>query len=377
MYASTMKKARNAIIMCFCLLMMLVQTSMVYGEPDSLSDGDSVEMYRHLLQKGLSVYEIDRELVRLENKQQEIQREMEEIKVQIGKQQQAMEIIQEQAGQVIRSYYMGQRDSLIEILFSADNLSELLAAIDFTQMIVKNDRRRLNQYVEAQHTLKEEMQQLSDTEQELTAIKQQFLLQREEQLKLQTEIARELSENEQADLIQQQIDELNRRWEETGLPLFEKYFEALADAMQDLPSVLVNDPNKLRRDGRYFVIELTDEELNDFLRNNNPIFELLSIRFANGQMIAEGKAEDAEISITGQYSLMTEPENFVDFTVTELKFNQFILPSSTAEQLKEEYNLAFYPSLVSDSVEVEEVTLEDGVLTLRVKIDLREWLFSF
>lgn len=370
------KKRYVAFIIYLIIFLSAYVPTMSYAEPlQQVTINPETESYQELLEKGLSISEIDRELDKLIVKQQTIQQQILELNTAIAQEEQRIAELQEQAGKVLRAYYMGERDSILAIILSAENLSEFIAALDFAQLIINNDQQMLTTYEEAYLSLKDQKLSLENTQQQLTEIRLKFIKQKEHQIAMEQELQTELENHEQADLIQQQLEQLEKDWNQKGLPLFEKYFQALASVMNDLPEVLsYND--SVKREGSSLVLTLTDQQLNEFLRSKNSIFQNMKFQFEDGILRADGQEADTSIAMKGTYTVVDEQsEPYAAFIISELYYNQYRLPPFTAEDLAERYDLAFYPSLLSSSVRLKEIEITQGTMNIKVELDLSDFLF--
>ena len=102
----------------------------VFAEPQLPED----EEVRRILEKSLSVVEIDKEIARTQQQQTAISIKL-AVEGELDKQKKSISKHQEDAGRVLRAYYTGERDFLLTALLSSDNLSSLLTMVDYFDFI--------------------------------------------------------------------------------------------------------------------------------------------------------------------------------------------------------------------------------------------------
>lgn len=350
------------IIHC-CLFFSISSISFSTEEP-------TLEETRELLQKGLTLYEMDQEIIRLTVKEEQTSLKISEVEQDIVVQQALVEKTKERAAHILRSYYMGERDSLMMLMFSMDNLTDALAVIEFVNMIFKSDQKTLDQYLTSYLELKNLHAELVDTQTNLQEIKQQFIIQRETLVRLQAELDLVLENHPDADRLTTLIEELTLEWENQGQPIFRSYFKALAEAMQQLSEIQTMHKNILSFKGTNIQFQITDDQLNEFLIQKNKLFENFSFRFGDESIEAHGEQDDLNATIKGHYSLEREEESVLRFHLDELIFNGFTLPDSTTKALEEEFDLGFYPekmSFLGFKLEATELHTESGKLKVILK----------
>jgi peptidoglycan hydrolase CwlO-like protein len=330
---------------------------------------------RELLQKGLDLHEIDRELARMAEEEIAVAERIAAIEADLERLTELTALKKKEAGRVLRSYYIGRRETLYLQLLKMDNLVEALAALDFIQMIFRYDRSILDGYRDSVLALQQSQQTLRETQEALAALKQAYLAKREEQMKLAEELEQELAVIPAAAEVRSEIELLTMAWEMEGLPLFRQYFANLSETMRQLPELIAEDQNHLTVRGSQFVFQLTDEDLNRFLRSKNAIFENLTFRFEDGIIVAEGRDRGHHVSLSGSYTVVTEPENSIRFHVHGVTFDGFNLPETTARALEEEFDLGIYPVNYGLNLEATDIVIEENTLKIMLK-STTNWLES-
>src|SRR5690606_10943309 len=103
---------------------------------------------RQLLEKSLSMVEIDREIERIASLRLTTQTEIAASERRLVEQEMAIAVQREKAGEVLRAYYMGRKDFALAALLNANSLSELLRTWEMLDMVVRSDRRTLDRYAD-------------------------------------------------------------------------------------------------------------------------------------------------------------------------------------------------------------------------------------
>ena len=201
-------------------------------------------------------------------------------------------------------------------------------------------------------------------------MKSEYLAQRRRLVALQEELERELAEREDGAAIQREIDALTHVWETKGMPVFTRYFRELAKAIQHLPDEIIKNGNLNYHNGA-FRMTISDEELTDFMREQNPQdFANFTFSFADDDLTAYGTEEDTAISIKGFYEWVEE-DNIIAFHLTKLVYNGFELPDTTIREMNNSFDLNVYPDLLElpFKVKPKDVFIQDGELIIDFVLD--------
>lgn len=331
----------------------------------------SLDETKRLLQKSLTLYEIDQEIARLTEQEKELAKDIAETEQQIEQRRTDVEKTRQHAAKVVRAYYMGDRQNLWLMLFSAHSFSEALAVYDYLSMILRSDHRALNSYADSYKSLQDTQKKLETRQSELIQVKQQFIAQREKVALLQQEIDEQLRQSADQAALARQMSDFTSVWRDKGIPLFRKYFAALAETMQSLPDLIGGrDSSKYIKTMtlQNMVFEIGDADLTDFFRSKNKLFENLTFKFEDGQLIATGREDNMDVSIRGKYTIVNEPKNKLLFSVDQLTFNGYALPETSNRALEQEFDLGFTPELIVKQLEATDVKLENGKLTLTFRM---------
>ncbi|SFS85380.1 hypothetical protein [Paenibacillus sp. BC26] len=347
-----------------CALAVWLTIFPVFADPAPPKD----EEVRAILEKSLSVVEIDKEIARVKEQQQTILAQLDDSKVKLASQEQSIEKKREEAGKVLRAYYTGERDIFLTALVSADNLSELLQLLDFFDLIFSNDKLTLNTYMKQYRELKKNISKLGTQSEQLAEVEERLTTQRNRVIALQQDVDSSLSGRSDADKLKLLINEFTDFWQNVGLLEVKRYFSALSKAMKQMPAWVQNNKEMLDIDGFNYALTIPDDKLNAFLREQNELFNNFSFAFETDKVIVTGKRDNMEVQLTGHYSL--EKDGSILFHVDSLIFNGLELPDTTRTALEKEFDLGFYPSKIVSFLKTKSVTVEDGKLLIKLSISL-------
>jgi hypothetical protein len=359
-----MRRQLGALLMASLLLIALTRagaTLPVYAEP-------LPEQTRQLLEKSLSVVEIDREIGRISELKGDTQTAIDQSERRLAQQEIAIAVQKEKAGRVLRSYYMGYKDFWLSSLLSANSLPDLIHVWDMMDMIVKSDHETMDQYKVDYKQLKKGYDQLKNENNDLSAVEQQLIAQRERIVALQSELDQALATSGNKDMLLRLMEELQAYWENVGLYEVRQHFKALANAMRNLPDFVKATPGIIQTNGLQTKLTITDEQLNEFLRGEDSRFDDFSFTFNDGLLTLEGNNGNIQVMIQGRYTVEDEPENAIRFHVDKLVFNGLELPDTTRADLEREFDLGFYPQKLIKFVKAQSVSMEDGKLIVQLKI---------
>lgn len=360
---------RIAVLLTAALLFWSASPAALHAEVDIDAYGEEV---RSLLEKSLSIAEIDREIGRIAERRNEARSRIAGLTDSIADAEAELEVRREQAGRVLRAYYTGERDVLLAALLSFDSLPDLFAMMDYYEAIMSHDKFTLDRYRNQLDDWKQERTALLKEETELAAIERALRQQRERVVKLQSEVDGMLEASGDEERLRLLIGELLAYWENTGLREVERYFRAIAGAMAELPAWLGKRSDLLTSEGLTYTLRLPDHALNAFLREQNELFDNFAFTFDEGVIRAHGRRDGIEVVIEGRYTIEDEPAHAIRFHTEQLIFNGLALPDTTQRELERKFDLSFYPQLLVPFVRAAEATVDDGMLTVVLKIDLTQ-----
>ncbi|CAG7620449.1 hypothetical protein ACFQI7_05790 [Paenibacillus allorhizosphaerae] len=362
-------------------VLLMIWLCFVSAFPRSTVWAETTEANRDILQKGLTVYEIDRELGRISERQATLTAQLKDTEQKLQAARSASAEARQHAAKVIRAYYQGDRDSLWTIVFSIRSLSDALSVLEYLQMILHTDRQALSRHETAWKQLTALQAEQTQAQTALTQTKDRYTNERARLVTLQKEVDEMLAKNKEAVKVQQQITDLNRLWQDKGVPLFKTYFQALAKAMNDLPEIMTagspgsgGKTSNLIMNGFNYTFQMTDQELNAFLQKKNEIFRNMTFRFTEDAVIASGKQDDIALTIKGRYEMASKDngksKSFIRYSIQELLFNGYALPATTVEELQKNFDLGIYPQNIASFLQITGLKLEEGKLSIFIKLAL-------
>lgn len=335
-----------------------------------LAQSPEDEEVRQILEKSLSLVELDKEIDRIAEQQQLVAARMKQSNDELKQQEQVIDTQRDDVGRVLRSYYTGERNVLINALFSAHSLRDFFTMMDYVNIIFSNDHNTLNGYLKQYQDIKKVIKELGEQSLQLDEVDTRLRAQRQRVLALQMDVDDKLSGRSDADRLRLMIDELTGFWKNVGLYEVKRYFKALASAMKEMPSWVQDNKDMLEINGFNYTLTVQEAGLNAFLREQNELFNNFSFQFKQDTVTVTGQRDGLEVTISGHYTVEEEPQNGIRFHVDELIFNGLALPDSTKQSLEKEFDLGFYPGKIVNFLKTKSVVIEEGKLIVKLSISL-------
>ncbi|MBP1999201.1 hypothetical protein J2Z69_000220 [Paenibacillus shirakamiensis] len=325
---------------------------------------------QQILEQSLSIVELDREIGKISDQQARSETELQQIQQEMLRIQRTLNSTQAITDQRVRAYYMGEREELIGTLFTANNLRDFISILDYIDLIFGQDQEILTRHQSAYRALKKAQSKQQQSSSELLELKNRLVQQRNRVEALHKKVDASVENSGDPEKMRLFIQEMNAYWENIGLYEVRRHFKALAAAMVDLPEFLKNNGQSISASGGTYTIAIKQEDLNQFLRSKDEIFNQFAFTFTEGKIIAEGTRDSLNIRVEGHYTVENQPENSIVFHVDQLVFNGMVLPDTTCRELEEDFDLGFYPKKIIPLVEATDVTLQKGILLIHLKLSL-------
>lgn len=329
------------------------------------------EMDLKVMEQSLSIIELDREIHKITIQQQEANTKAAELTEQLAEKSHRIENSRDRAGKVIAAYYMGERESLLTALLSADSLSDFFTVLDYYQLISERNQDILNTYTMEYSDLKATKEELNHTSRELENMKQRLIQQRDRLVTLQESVESSIRTSADPEKLRQMIQELTNYWKSVGFYEVRRYFKALSQAMANFPEYLQQYDDSLSSVKGGYTLTIRQEELNQFLRSQNQLLSDMTFEFSNQRMIVQGSREELKLGLEGHYTIESKPQNALIFHIDKLVFNGIELPDTTRNELEQEFDLGFYPQQLVPFIEATEVVISDGEMTVKLKLSLK------
>ena len=364
-------KSRQYIMFILCLLLLTGTTTIpksALAVPQTTAV-DSEEA-RKLLEDSLSIVEIDHEIERIGSRQKELEQIQSSLRTKISNIEHQIEGRREQAGIVLRAYYMGERDSLLNLLLSASSLTGFFRILDFYDLIIQNDQNILRAYDQQYKELVSAQTDASRNAEQLVEVKDSLIKQRARVVALEEQVNGALASSSNPQAMEKLIEEFTLYWENVGMYELKRHFRALADAMNNLPTFIQSSKNMLKTNGKEYTINIHEDDLNQFLRSEDEIFNTFAFHFDNGNISAEGESGNLSLLIEGRYTIINEPENAIMFQIDKMVFNRLELPDTTRQALQDEFDMNFYPKQLVSFLKATEVSTTDKVLFVKLELDM-------
>ncbi|MGE5703776.1 MAG: coiled-coil domain-containing protein [Clostridia bacterium] len=320
-----------------------------------------------ILQQHFTQKELERNLQVTREEEKALLTEIAQLNTDLSRQALIIDAKRRHAGEVARAYYMGERANLLSLLFEADNFNDFLMVFDFLQILFTRDMERLQSYQD-ERTRAAQLQ--TEKQQRLAQVKQlkiHYETQLAEMLAIQAEKEKNLEKLPDSSSVQTLMTHLIADWRKDGLPAFRSYFDVLTKVMFQIPELATAD--RIQSTGLLsHTLTIKEEDFNQFLVSKDDIFKQSTFHFDNNQLQVEGSYNAMNMKMIGEYELVSPTE--LKFHILQLFYDGFELPQATVEELADEFDLGFYPSMISPNIQVEEIKLADKALTLKIKLGL-------
>lgn len=323
---------------------------------------------RKLLEQSLSSAEIEQEIERISAEQLVLEKKVPILEAQAEAKEAAIADKKTHAAAILRAYYMGEREGLLASLLNAGSFSQMLALLDYYDIVMGADRDILGQYEKEYKSLREATDAAKRSAEELASIRTALEEQKQRVAALNEEIENGIKSSSDPAGMSALLEEFSQYWENIGIYEVRKYFKALSSAMNRLPNYVQKEKGVLSRKGMTYTIALKDEQLNAFLASQNELLKNFSFRFYPDKVTASGTSGNLSLTVTGHYSIQEEPENALMFHIDQVVFNGLQLPEATCKKLEQEFDLGFYPQEVVSFLRASDVSSENGVLYVKLSL---------
>lgn len=333
-------------------------------------EAETSDELQHILQQSLSIQELDEEIERIALRENEANTTRTNLEHDLQKEEQKLSDKQHDAGRVLRAYYMGERDMLLDAALSADRIQDIFALLDYYQFLVETDQEILTAYKSNVQRIDQLRGEQAALARELTQVRLDLEAQRERMLQMKQSLDQDVANSSDPEAMQKLIQEFTKYWQSVGLFEVKHYFQAIAQAMQKLPD-FVKENGNLKSNGLEYTLTIKDEELNQFLREQDEMFDQFQFVFKDGTIAAVGEREGLRVYVDGTYTIENEPEHAIRFHVERLQFNGLELSESTRKELEKQFDLNFYPQQLVSFIVAKEVKLEQHQLTVKLAVKLK------
>ena len=355
----------RVIKLCCVIILLGVSCTSVLAAPLSISEEE-----QKILEKSLSVVEINREISRIERREKDLHASLETLSAQLAQKKEQITYHRQHASEVIRAYYMGERESLLEILLSAKSIGEFLNLLEYYELIAEQNNDKLSNYQTEYASLTKTQKKLDALSSELSDIKGRLIAQRNRILALQQSVDNDLHASSNPDRLTTLIEEMTTYWNNVGLYEVKRYFGDLASAMGDFPEFLDQHKDNLVSGKDGYMLTIHEEELNDFIHGKKELLQNMKFKFDDSKISAQGSREGLNLRIEGHYTIQNTPQHAIVFHVDLISFNGLTLPDTTNKQLEQEFDLGFYPKQIIPFIEATEVAITKGMMTIKLNIKI-------
>ncbi|MBO8171164.1 MAG: hypothetical protein H0Z33_04635 [Bacillaceae bacterium] len=353
-------------ILTLCFMLILIAFPVhSFATQDWKPEMSEVNPEKQALQQHLTLFELKRDLNRIEQEEAALEENLSQLQQKIQAQHNLIDQQKDKVGRMLRKYYTGQRHHMLDFILSSTDFNQLIYRSYIIKLIINRDLMLMDNYRASLDKLDDYQTELNARIEEVREIKQAYLdrlasIQQEEKALEAT-----LQQVKDEKKLQLEKEQLLKEWADKGLPTFHQFFEALNQAIEQLPSHMQQHQIKSENFFRY-TYTLTDEELNRFLREQNPIFANTRFSFLDDRLKIEGEYQDQQLQVVGEYELVSP--GYLKFHIRSMVYQQFELPETTVEEMAASYDLGFYPDQLVNNLYIDDFVMKKGTLQMELKL---------
>ncbi|MBB2183328.1 hypothetical protein H0486_10610 [Lachnospiraceae bacterium MD1] len=319
----------------FILLIVSIIPAQVFGDVKLIEDMEETlsgiteeqkTVLEDLFRLSQKIDMIEREKKKINKDIADLQHQIDTLEEEINEKQRAYDLELDTLKKVLVYYQRGGPATYLEILLSADSLTEFLKSINVIKDISKNVNELLNSLEESKRILLEEKKSLDDKVLELEAkndeLKENL---KSHQLVLQKQEKYLQSLNEQREYYEEQLGNLEEMWDNS-----KKLFADIVDEITRIISegyFTMEDLN-ISLGFQEMTGSIKEDRFNELLQKE-ALLSHTKVRFEENQVIIE--VPENHLVLVGDFIL--EGESSVRYEVEEALFYDFPLEESSIQEL--------------------------------------------
>lgn len=319
----------------FILLIVSIIPAQVFGDVKPIEDMEETlsgiteeqkTVLEDLFRLSQKIDMIEREKKKINKDIADLQHQIDTLEEEINEKQRAYDLELDTLKKVLVYYQRGGPATYLEILLSADSLTEFLKSINVIKDISKNVNELLNSLEESKRILLEEKKSLDDKVLELEAkndeLKENL---KSHQLVLQKQEKYLQSLNEQREYYEEQLGNLEEMWDNS-----KKLFADIVDEITRIISegyFTMEDLN-ISLGFQEMTGSIKEDRFNELLQKE-ALLSHTKVRFEENQVIIE--VPENHLVLVGDFIL--EGESSVRYEVEEALFYDFPLEESSIQEL--------------------------------------------
>lgn len=354
-YTTIAKKLANVFVFMALVIYPPAAVSMI----QETSDAEVLQYY-------LNIHEVEKEIERVTSEQVQLQSELQSLDEQIQQKESLVDEYKSRAAKIARAYYMGDRYDLLILLFRANDLRQFLHLYDTVSYLFESDQEDLLHFNQEISQLRDLYLYKDNQIQELDNLAKHLSAQKGMLEQFDRELGQLLQGVSDLERIERLRQQLITDWEEKGMPTFNMFLRAISDSMSGMATKMSDHVSFSLTSA---TLTITDREFTELLQQESDLFRDFQITFDDGHITFFGTYDDLVLTMTGSYQL--ESNDFVRFHVEQLKYNGFLLPSSTAKDLEARYDLGIYPKQIHERLIIKDVKVKNGQLQISFSISLK------
>lgn len=348
---------KKIIIILICLSIYLCNVELIFAD-------DTIK-YKDLIKQQLDIYEMNKEIERNQDALYVINKNILKHEKDVIGIEERLRKSKKEVMSIIYNYYNQNFLINVELLLNVDNIEDFFLVYQLIQEKTKREFKKINKFNEKQILKENLISELKHDKRKKMKLDKKLNENLAMALLMEEKYKNELGLIKDVNKAKKQVKDSIREWETKGIFMFEKFFKEMVLTIQKLPNE-INKENIKSKSFFIHMIELEDEELNDFLRNENTLFEEIKFEFDNDFLVVSGDYRGMQLYIKGHYVI--KDKNQLSFNIDEIKFNDIMLPKITREEFQDKYDLGFYPNKIMPGVKVKKVSLMNGKMEVEINL---------
>lgn len=330
-------------------------------------DEKRIKELQHLLQRSLSITEIDRALVRIADEENVLKAQQASLQREINFQTIEMNKLRDKVGIILRQYDQGIKLPFWVLLLQANGMSfqEWIAWYEYLDLMVKHDMETVKRFSDAQKALAKKQDEMRQAELALQDARSNYLIQKANVTALQKALDAELSRMKDAKELMLYFRQISARWLSVGLPQFRMYLTKIAVAMENIGALIGGDTLSFEREGTVF--RLDDKRFNRFLRGRNADLANLNFIFEENLLKVDGIVDEQHIFMEGDFEIINQPKNGMRWNLHRIRYMGVELPLTTVQEMQETFGFTFFPSEYGVSLTLKTIEVQDRNLKIVIE----------
>lgn len=325
----------------------------------------------------LRLQEVEASLKKIQSDIENLQKKSQQTQSKIAVVQEKRQTLKKEVLPILRSRYTVHPIHLWFRVLSLNDWQTRLYTEDMFHYILKHHQDKIRNFLEVEKNMQALLQE------EATELHTLSMLHAEkdtERLTLQTVIAAweaHLIRQKDPQTYERTMKQFYQEWQSSVEPALNIFLKRLNDAYGNMPNTFQHKV-KIGLNGATFT--LSDQELTDYLRTYDSIFQNINITFDENSLLIAVLLESLMNQAQGQQTnlpLTSHPETMVrlqghyelndgrlNFIIDKMLYGDLLLPPEVIHKLEAQYQLGINPQAIHPRLSISRFIIHEGLLTL-------------